>query len=412
MARGDWLGKYTVVYGLEIDERDATSGAVTSALCLFCRAFGRDRGDAGRTRRRTQRWQYFTLPFRVDVIVRHMATQHTLHWRSYSMASTDVKVTYFQADEGGHDTASPEVSAPLVFYIRRSIVDVVIAEMLFNVTDETHALDTTLATVGNEPEPTNLNSAFAATRHEPVPQGNELVDGAMPRVHHERTTPTVQCPNWTSNRRVRLAPRPVPTAADLKRNALGLFRLLVDDDVYVLSIPSPLRYRLAVQHVSIGLSFSQTEKAVSNSQTINYSPKLRGLTAGMVGRYIRGLVASSLQKIYEVVSRDDVWAFALAFDGSTHRETSFFDVRIRVGVNGMLYNLHLVAIPQFERHTADNQVKMIEKLLDAVIPSWRTKLIGISTDGEPTNTGRVRGVVTQLATKATFTVKSTPNLPV
>jgi hypothetical protein len=52
------------------------------------------------------------------------------------------------------------------------------------------------------------------------------------------------------------------------------------------------------------------------------------------------------------------------FDGSTHRGMTFFDVRFRVAVDGVLYNLHMIAMPHFDRHTANNQVKMLRTLLD------------------------------------------------
>jgi hypothetical protein len=58
--------------------------------------------------------------------------------------------------------------------------------------------------------------------------------------------------------------------------------------------------------------------------------------------------------------------FPLAFDGIKHRSTTFFDIRVRFAVTGFLYDLHLVAMPHFDRHTADNQVAMLKKLLNAV----------------------------------------------
>jgi hypothetical protein len=54
------------------------------------------------------------------------------------------------------------------------------------------------------------------------------------------------------------------------------------------------------------------------------------------------------------MASDDVWAFALSFDGSQHRSTTFFNVRIRVSMNGVLYNLHLIAMPHFDHHTVAN----------------------------------------------------------
>ena len=76
-----------------------------------------------------------------------------------------------------------------------------------------------------------------------------------------------------------------------------------------------------------------------------------------------------------------------------------------MGVKGVLHNVHLAALPKFDRHTSENQVNLLVKVLDVVIPSWREKLIGVSTNGENANTGRIRGVVTQLEALAKHSVR-------
>jgi hypothetical protein len=65
-------------------------------------------------------------------------------------------------------------------------------------------------------------------------------------------------------------------------------------------------------------------------------------------------------------------------------------------VKGVLYNLHLVLVPFFEQHTVQNYVKLIKILLNTVSPSWREKVISISSDGENTMTSQHAGVVTLL----------------
>ncbi len=57
---------------------------------------------------------------------------------------------------------------------------------------------------------------------------------------------------------------------------------------------------------------------------------------------------------------------SLAGDGSTHRGQHFFDLRMHVCYRDVLLNLHFVAIPQFDRHTALNTFNMLVKFLDAL----------------------------------------------
>jgi hypothetical protein len=135
--------------------------------------------------------------------------------------------------------------------------------------------------------------------------------------------------------------------------------------------------------------------------------KLGGINDHNVGQYVRALVATNLTKIADLLLHPSVWAFSIAGDGSTHRNSSFFDMRIRICVNGILSNLHLVAIPMFERHTAENIFNLIVRFLDALNGTttiWRAKLMSVSTDGENRMTGCHRGVVTRLEQAAEFPV--------
>ncbi|CAK9275998.1 unnamed protein product [Sphagnum jensenii] len=99
----------------------------------------------------------------------------------------------------------------------------------------------------------------------------------------------------------------------------------------------------------------------------------------------------------------DVVHFDLAMDFvgiglsfRTHRGQSFFDLRIRACYRSELVNLHLAAIPMFDRHSVVNIFNLIVKFMDALYNKWRAKLIGVSTDGENTMMGRHAGVVTRL----------------
>jgi hypothetical protein len=87
---------------------------------------------------------------------------------------------------------------------------------------------------------------------------------------------------------------------------------------------------------------------------------------------------------------ESIWALSLTSDGSTHHGQHFFDLRLHVCYRGILLNLHLVAIPQFDCHTTlntFNTFNMLVKFLDALYGLWRRKLINVGTNGEPTMVG-------------------------
>ncbi len=165
-----------------------------------------------------------------------------------------------------------------------------------------------------------------------------------------------------------------------------------------------MRFKLAIQHMSCGLSFRQVATTIEQTKNTCKIAKLGGFNDTIVGQYVRILVGHTLQVISNMLANDDVWAFAISFDGSQHRGRTFFDVRIRVGVNNVLHNLHLIAMPHFDRHTAANQEAMVVKLLSVLFTEWTRKLIGITTDGEKNNMGHVNGVQVRMVQCAKFKV--------
>jgi len=86
----------------------------------------------------------------------------------------------------------------------------------------------------------------------------------------------------------------------------------------------------------------------------------------------------------------------LAGNDSTHRGQSFFDLRVRICFRGRLLNLHLVAIPMFDRHTTGNIFNMLVKFLDALYDKWCAKLIGMSSDSKNMMTSHHTGLVTRM----------------
>jgi len=169
-----------------------------------------------------------------------------------------------------------------------------------------------------------------------------------------------------------------------------------EDGSYLVTIKNFLRFDLAIQHISVGLSFQQTSKVIEQHRSTTKNAKLNGLNNHMVSQFVHILLVISLQIISDVLTDPMVWVFSLAVDASTHLGVPLLDQRICVCVKGVLYNLHLVLVPFFERHTAQNYVKLIKILLNTVSRSWREKVISINSNGENTMTSQHASVVTSL----------------
>lgn len=63
-------------------------------------------------------------------------------------------------------------------------------------------------------------------------------------------------------------------------------------------------------------------------------------------------------------------------------------------------DLHLLSIPLFENKRAETITKLILSLLTELDNAWRTKLLGITTDGENLMLGHINGVQKKIADEA------------
>ena len=364
--------KHQLEFGLLVSERNPANKAVVSVDCLFCRHVGREEqeeqedeenedpeGDDARPvkrRKKTTKNKSWTGPsWRPSNYATHHKTQHAIAWTEYQALSPEEQKLYFSSKKPIQTTLHRymELDADkLIFPISAPVVEGIIGDLMFRAEDELAADMVDAEDIDHDPNPARLAAKIAKT----------------------------------------------------KKSAMKLF-VPNDDGSYVVTVKNVMRFQLAIDHVFTGMSFRQTAAAIESARTRTNVAKLQGVSDHMVGMFVRILVAICLQKFSDLLATADVWAFSIGFDGSTHRGTSFFDVRMRICVLGVLFNVHLIALPMFHRHTSDNYVTLLVKLLTALYEHWRDKLIGISTDGENTNTGRLRGIVTQLVAMATNKVR-------
>ncbi len=141
----------------------------------------------------------------------------------------------------------------------------------------------------------------------------------------------------------------------LEHNALLLFKPdgKADDESYAVVIKNVKRFQLTIKHTSCSMLFRQIAAVIEHTRDVMSIRKLSDVSDHLVGQYVCVFVNVALTKIGVLLSSDDVLAFSITFDGSTHHGTAFFNVRIRISVKGILYNFHLIAMPHFGHHTTD-----------------------------------------------------------
>lgn len=170
----------------------------------------------------------------------------------------------------------------------------------------------------------------------------------------------------------------------------------VDFDLerYLISIPNLLQFQLIVKYIRAGLSFRQCQVCLLQTKETTGLGEIGNVNMGKVIASCRYVCAMSFQIMSDVLHR--VWAFSIAFDGGNKSNQSYLDVRIRFCLDAKIHNLHLVALPMHERHTGLYMFELLSSFLDSIHPNWKSKLIGIATDGASNMTGRHSGAVTRL----------------
>jgi len=80
----------------------------------------------------------------------------------------------------------------------------------------------------------------------------------------------------------------------LRRGALQLFKLNKNNDGYIVNIKRVVHFKLAIQHVSCGLSFRQVATTIEQTKNTCKIAKFSGLNDTIVGQYVQILVAHAL----------------------------------------------------------------------------------------------------------------------
>ena len=133
------------------------------------------------------------------------------------------------------------------------------------------------------------------------------------------------------------------------------------DDTYTASVKNMKQFRLAIKYILLGSSFRLAYRIFQvTKEELNFG-QIGSLSAKKVIEYVRIVVATSLQCIKDLLEKS--WCDSVAFDGSTYSHTSYLDVRVRVFNGDDIQNIHVIALPMFDRHTGEYMHELFEFFL-------------------------------------------------
>jgi hypothetical protein len=201
---------HALLCAVEIVSTDSKGN--TSCKCLFCAHGGRKEVAIGRNRKRkrTLKQKLFTIPFSPHKYRSYHESQHSEAWQLYETLSDADKKEHFRSQPKMANTLHHHMgisSDTLTFSIGASIVDTIIGDMFF--------------------------------------RANEVLD------------------NNSDDDEPEAIAKMAAKMAKQKINAMALYVINEDDPGrYKVAIMNVLRYELAMDYVTIGMSFRQTSAAI------------------------------------------------------------------------------------------------------------------------------------------------------
>ncbi len=218
-----------------VERIDTSSGS--TACCFFCVHEGREvvfvGAGSSRKRKRTDKIKYFSAPFQPHKYCSHHEGQHVASWEEYQKLSKEDKAKYFDSKKKLTETlhAFIDLSEDSVTYtINASIVEVIIGELFFRKSDDANS--------DNDDEEEDMDE-------------QAIVKNAA-------------------------------LLAKQKQHTMKLFVKSDGTDIYTVEIKGLMRFDLALDHISIGLSFRQAALAIQHAKDRTKTTKLGGVNDLMV----------------------------------------------------------------------------------------------------------------------------------
>jgi hypothetical protein len=165
---------------------------------------------------------------------------------------------------------------------------------------------------------------------------------------------------------------------------------------YIADLGSEATFLHLVELVKAGLSYRQVSEVVApaRSKISGACSLFKPVTRQTASTYTRLIAAVGFDALSSIIKH--AWAYSLAADASSliHGVASF-SIRIRVPLvdtkKSSLHNLHVVAPPLQGSHTGATMFSLTAEAMGALDPRWRTKLIGVTSDGAANMAGRFSG---------------------
>ncbi|ETL91823.1 hypothetical protein L917_09700 [Phytophthora nicotianae] len=380
-----FLEAHEYLYGVRAVERDPDTGQVTSVLCMFCAAFGReaDPKESERQRARTQRPKYWSGPtFRTDNYKSHFRLQHPVRWSQYQDLPPVQKQRYF---DNVPALPKKQQSRRSLDSNERAAVKTPVQPLVATPTEPESRDNGATVSAPATPEPT-----LASTIQSPVKTVDSSpaapMDGDVLAFLLDRDVVDVALGD------VLFRAEDVNSGVG---SSLAVFESTLDErdildqqnsdgtaEVRVI-VRSVTLFHRVVDLLAAGLSFDQTATICQTQKSTRIGDNT------FVPQIARVAVGANLQALGRILQRS--WAFSLSLH-SVDRTRPFLDVRVRVYCAEKIVSFHLLSL-QVEigdpSSTGEIMFDTLVTFLQAVNKRWLHKVIGCCTEVTDSEVGAV-----------------------
>ncbi|KAL4136505.1 hypothetical protein KRP22_000037 [Phytophthora ramorum] len=371
-----YLDVHELRYAIGVVARDETSGDVTEAVCLFCKHFGREQ-RADKKRKNTSTVKFFRESFRPDQYTQHHLLQHPTQWERYKSCSNEDKQHFFPSKSTETTNIQPSAA---------------VEALIPSVEERGRCFDLKAAVVEVV--------AVLAVGLGPVNPTVETRDrrNYQYMLHHdyEEEEPT-NCPRWSpppdtfqSCQLVQMEP-PVYRVVVYSKEQMDLLMEMAAQGLSSAQISRTLqvfrnRAVTLLEDVIGDAPMSKRGVILAGEQAVKYKVRVGGMTPeyneDQTAEFVRLGVAASISIIASLM--EDSWAFSLELcTVAQHSLYSYLDVRVKFYNRASgLCSAHLLAIPKYVEKCDIMMFRTLDRVLTAVLPKWRKRLLGITTNGD------------------------------
>ncbi|ETL49513.1 hypothetical protein F441_01083 [Phytophthora nicotianae CJ01A1] len=392
-----YLPGHELRFGIAAVSRDPATGDVDEAVCLFCKHFGREQ-RADKKRKSASTVKYFRDSFRPDQYTQHHQLQHPTQWTKYKGASSDKKRRFFPQTKAGESTLTTANSS--------TTTNVLIP----NVQERGRCFDVKAAIV----EVVAVLAVGLGPIEPTVQTRDRLVYQYMTHHNYEGELPS-NCPRWSppadTFESCYVVQRDPPvyrvvlyskTQLDvlMEMAAGGLSGAQISASVKTFRHHAPMLLRDLVGNTNKSGPMSKKNVAMAverEEEKVKEIFRVEDVTPeyseAQTAEFVRLGVAASLSIIARLL--EDSWVFSLELcTVAQHPMFSYLDIRVRFYSRiGGLRSAHLLAIPKYVGKCDIMMFQTLDRVLTALLPDWKKRLLGIITTGDIPFPARISEVI-------------------